>query len=132
MTYEHWIKEHSLKHKKIVEKLHYLNDDDLIEYFDFDNMVKHEKEFCLLYKDNKKCHDIENLNCYLCACPHFRLSKEKSTCSINSIFGGQFKSNDGFVHQDCSSCIIPHSKQYIKKHFTRNWEYIMKDVKENK
>ena len=44
--------------------------DEVIEYFKFENMVKNEPDFCPLYKDNKKCHDMEDLNCYLCACPN--------------------------------------------------------------
>ncbi len=39
-------------------------------------MVEKENDFCLLYKDNKKCHDYEDLNCYLCACPYFRFDDE--------------------------------------------------------
>jgi len=128
MSYQKWIKEHSIKHEKIMKKLSHLNDNEIIKYFDFENMVKNETDFCPLYKEPKKCHDIDELNCYLCACPNFRLSEVKSTCSINSKDGGSIQSKDGFIHQDCSKCSIPHSKSYVKKYFNRDWNIIMKDV----
>ena len=132
MTYEEWIEQHAKKHKALVTKLHYLSDEELIEYFDFENMVKNEPEFCPLYKDNTKCHDIEKLNCYFCACPHFRLETHKSYCAINSKDGGFFEAPDGFIHQDCSKCFIPHGVEYIKNRFDRDWLNAMKDVKTKK
>ena len=57
-----------------------------------------------------------------------RLEKEKSTCSIPSKDGRFSVSDDGFVHQDCTSCHIPHDDKYIKNHFSRSWEYVMKNV----
>ena len=129
MSYISWINQHALKHKKLVKKLSHLSDAEMIDYFDFDNMVKNEADFCPLYKDNKKCHDIKELNCYLCACPNFRLSETKSTCNINSKDGGSIVSKkDAFIHQDCSKCSVPHKKDYVKKYFNRDWSFIMKDV----
>ncbi len=75
MTYISWIENHSKKHQKLVQKLYSLSENELIEYFLYENMQKNEPDFCLLYKENKKCHDMKNLNCYLCACPEFRSSK---------------------------------------------------------
>jgi hypothetical protein len=137
MTYGEWVTEHAKKHKKILEKLKNKSDDEVIEYFLYENMKKNEKDFCLLYKDNKKCHDIEKLNCYLCACPHFRFKDDigfekrddktvYSFCSINSKKGKLFESKDA-IHQDCSLCVIPHKKSYILKVFSRDWSAIMKE-----
>lgn len=128
MSYITWIKKHALKHAQIVKKLEHLSDDEIIKYFVFDNMVKNEQDFCPLYKDNKKCHDMETLNCYLCACPLFRLNNQKSYCEINSKFGSEIIAKDGFIHQNCSNCNIPHKTSYIKKNFSRDWNKIMKDV----
>lgn len=125
MTYESWHEEHAKKHKRLVEKLSHLSDDEIISYFDFDNMVEKEATFCLLYAEKKKCHDTDKLNCYLCACPHFRVGEYSSSCDINSKHGGTMTSPDGFVHQDCSGCVVPHSVKYIKKNFSRNWKEIM-------
>ena len=111
-----------------MDKLTHLSDDEVIKYFRFENMVLKELDFCPLYKDNKKCHKIEDLNCYLCACPNFRVSKDKSDCDIQSINGGKIVAKDGYVHQDCSRCSVPHKELYIKGKFKRDWSEIMKDA----
>jgi Zn-finger protein len=126
MSYESWHKEHSAKHKTIVNKLSHLSDNEIITYFDFENMKIKEKDFCILYTKNKKCHDIENLNCYLCACPNFRIGKNSSSCDIDSKYGEIINGKDGFIHQDCSKCLVPHDIDYIKKNFDRDWSNIMK------
>lgn len=141
MTYNSWFKSHGLKHKNIMKKLEHLSDADVIKYFRFENMVENEPDFCFLYKDNKKCHDMEELNCYLCACPNFRFNDEGvskkgsqilySTCSIDSKDGAQFVYDDA-IHQDCSGCTVPHHEAYIKKYFSRDWFEIMRKVKQNK
>lgn len=138
MTYNEWFDTHGKKHALIMDKLKELNDDEVIEYFNFSNMVKKEPDFCPLYKDNKKCHEYEDLNCYLCACPNFRFNNEGikevenktlfSYCGIDSKDGAQFVGED-YIHQNCSGCLVPHKEVYIKKHFNRNWFEIMSKVK---
>lgn len=140
MNYIEWFEAHGEKHKSIMKKLEALSDDEVIAYFRFENMVEKEPDFCYLYKEHKKCHEMEDLNCYLCACPHFRfddkgLSKEEdkvlySRCSIASKEGAQFVSDEA-IHQDCSGCTVPHHEDYIKKHFSRDWFSIMRKVKLN-
>ncbi len=137
MSYKSWFINHGKKHKEIVDRLEHLSDNELIDYFKFENMVEKEIDFCPLYAKNKKCHNIEDLNCYLCACPNFRFNDNGfkkienrtlfSRCNINSKDGTQFKSETA-IHQNCSGCNIPHSKSYIKKHFSRDWFKIMKNV----
>ncbi len=137
MSYKSWFIKHGKKHKEIVDRLEHLNDNELIDYFQFENMVEKEIDFCPLYAKNKKCHNIENLNCYLCACPNFRFNDNGfkkiedrtlfSKCNINSKDGTQFK-NDTAIHQNCSGCSVPHNKSYIKKYFSRDWFEIMKNV----
>ena len=141
MSYCSWFEAHGQKHKQIMKRLVSLSDEDVIKYFRFENMVKKEPDFCLLYKENKKCHEMEIFNCYLCACPNFRFNDEGfskegsqvlySTCSIDSKDGAQFVSEDA-VHQDCSGCTVPHHEAYIKKHFSRDWFDIMRNVKQKK
>jgi len=138
MNYLEWFETHSQKHAKILKKLTTLSEDEVVEYFRFENMVKNELDFCLLYATNTRCHDIKELNCYLCACPHFRFNdkgfkkiedkKLLSFCSVNSKNGSQFITKD-VIHQDCSNCLIPHKKNYIQKVFKRDWVEIMKEVK---
>ncbi len=128
MSYKSWIESHGKKHKDIVVKLSHLSDNEIIEYFRFENMKEREPDFCPLYKDNTKCHDIENLNCYLCACPNFKVSKDKSYCDIKSVDGSSIVAKDGYVHQDCSKCIVPHKEKYIQEYFDRDWINIMKNT----
>ena len=139
MTYEEWFLKQGELHRNVMKKLTNKSIDEIIEYFKFENMVKNEPDFCPLYKDNKKCHDMENLNCYLCACPNFRFKDEGfsktedgktlySVCSINSKDGDQYIGED-YIHQNCSGCVVPHRAKYIKNHFNTNWFEVMKDVR---
>ena len=137
MSYSSWFQAHGEKHKAIMDKLTHLSDDEVIAYFRFENMVEKEPEFCPLYKENKKCHNIEKLNCYLCACPNFRFNDEGfkqienktlySTCNIASQDGSQYISDDA-IHQNCAGCLVPHHETYIKKVFKRDWFEIMSKV----
>ncbi len=139
MTYDEWFIQQGNLHANVMKKLEDRSVDEVIEYFKFENMVKNEPDFCPLYKDNKKCHDMEDLNCYLCACPNFRFKGDGfektedgktlfSVCSIKSRDGSQFIGDD-YIHQNCSGCIVPHRAKYIKKHFNRSWFEVMKDVR---
>ena len=139
MSYASWFERHAKRHKKIVDKLleNNLSEVEIVEYFDFDNMVKKEPNFCPLYKDNRKCHDNKELNCYFCACPNFRFKDSGfqviknqtlfSYCSIDSKDGAQYKSKNS-IHQNCVGCFVPHSEAYIKKYFSRNWFEAMQNV----
>jgi len=142
MSYSSWFHEHAQKHKKIVDKLlaKEFTQEQIIDYFDFENMVENERDFCPLYAEHKKCHDMESLNCYACACPNFRFSddgferrvvegEEKivySFCSIESKDGRVGVYGDK-IHQDCSKCQVPHHKSYIEKNFRYNWKDMMKN-----
>lgn len=139
MTYEEWFLKQGELHANVMKKLINKTNEEVIEYFKFENMVKNEPDFCPLYKQIKKCHEMEDLNCYLCACPNFRFDDngfEKtsdgktlySICSINSKEGSQYI-GENYIHQNCSDCVIPHKKKYIKKNFNRNWFEVMKDVR---
>jgi len=136
LGYIDWFEKHYKKHKKIVDKLLQQNytKEMIIDYFDYDNMVKKEIDFCPLYKDNKKCHNMQELNCYLCACPNFRFNDNGikkvddvtlfSICNINSKDGKQSRYGEK-IHQNCIDCTIPHHKKYISEHFHYDWKTIM-------
>ena len=138
MTYLSWFEKHAQKHKKIIDKLLTQNftKEQIIDYFEFDNMVKNEKDFCLLYTEAKKCHDTPYLNCYFCACPYFRFAdtgikkvEEKtlySLCAIDAKDGKTGIYGDA-MHQDCSACLVPHTKQYVTKKFDLNWKNAMRE-----
>jgi hypothetical protein len=137
MSYQQWFEQHATKHHRIVKKLRAKNytQSQIIDYFDFENMLKEERDFCPLYAKSKKCHDMDKLNCYLCACPNFRFKDngiqkvdEKtlySFCDIDSKDGVQGVYGDA-IHQDCSQCGVPHHRAYVEKHFDLDWKKIMK------
>lgn len=131
MTYQHWFDQHASKHQKLVKKLldNGFSKDWIIDYFEWENLVEAEPDFCPLFADKKRCHDMENLNCYLCACPNFRFNDNapvlKSYCSIDSKDGAQM-TFEGITHQDCSNCTVPHHRDYIEKKFDLDWKTIMK------
>jgi Zn-finger protein len=137
MGYLEWFVSHAKKHGEIVERLSHLSDDEVIKYFRYENMRESEPQFCPLYAKGKKCHDMENLNCYLCACPYFRFDDEglsvddrgrrvKSLCSIESKNSSTVEYSD-IVHLDCSLCNLPHREGFIKKHFSRDWFEVMRN-----
>jgi hypothetical protein len=141
MGYTQWMQQHADKHAKIINKLLQNNytQEEIIAYFDFENMKEKEVDFCPLYAKNKKCHEIQELNCYLCACPNFRFhdngirKKENkiqySYCSIDSKDGKEGVYGEK-IHQDCTGCSIPHTKTYVKQHFDLNWKNIMSNCQE--
>jgi Zn-finger protein len=136
VTYFKWYETHSKKHSELIQKLlkKGLTKYEIIDYFNYKNLSKAEPNFCILFKNSQKCHDIEELNCFLCGCPNFRFyfknssSKIVSFCSIDSSMGDKFIDKNGNTHQDCSKCELPHLKKYIVKNFDINWQNIMKDV----
>lgn len=138
MSYISWFNDHADKHKKIIDKLlkRGFSQREIIDYFDFENMCKEESDFCPLYAEHKKCHEMESLNCYLCACPNFRFNdagfalvdtKTKySYCSIDSKDGAVGIYGDA-IHQDCSKCSVPHHRAYVLKHFDLDWRECMSE-----
>ncbi len=125
--YLSWFHNHANKHQAIVNTV---PKEKLIEYFRWENISQSDVDFCPLFQEKKKCHDMEHLNCYLCACPYFRFDDHapqiKSWCSIDAKEGKIFE-HEGIIHQDCSNCLIPHKEGFIKKHFDTSWRKIMQD-----
>lgn len=136
MTYREWFDAHARRHEAVVAKLLDRGYDStrIIAYFDFDNMVEAEPDFCPLYAQRKKCHAMETLNCYLCACPHFRFNDAGvgteegktrfSSCDIHAR-GGQPAVYGDMIHHDCTHCTLPHETAFILQHFDTAWKRIM-------
>ena len=132
MTYIEWKELHAKAKSNIISKHNLNNVKDIIKYFDYDNMVVNESNFCPLYKDNIKCHNIDNLNCYYCGCPYFIINENPktvgkttivSTCMINSKYKSEYYENpDGNnvvrIHCDCSNCYVPHTTKFATKYLT--------------
>lgn len=137
MGYSDWFQKHGEKHKAIIQKLKKagLSKQEIIAYFEFDNMRQKEPGFCPLYARNTRCHEMENLNCFLCGCPFFRfkdsgLSEKEglsvfSHCSIHAKKGREHVGKKG-IHHDCSQCLIPHKAHFIGLYFDEEWGNIMR------
>ncbi len=134
MSYRAWFQQHGQKHAAILARLTERSDEEVIGYFAYDNMVIHEPDFCPLYAEGKRCHPMKNLNCYLCACPHFRFDDHglkhadgitiKSMCAIDAA-GGEPLEHDGVIHHNCTGCLLPHRVAFIRRHFQRDWFRVM-------
>ncbi|MBU3906947.1 MAG: hypothetical protein KKA64_01720 [Nanoarchaeota archaeon] len=68
------------------------------------------------------CHpEVENLNCFLCACPNYESDKLAGGCKINSQKGRvHFHPNlpEGRIW-DCSDCNINHTPDEIRRYLTK-------------
>jgi len=139
MTYTDW---HNMQQSKVSKIVSRLPKDEVIDYFNWDNMVKYEPDFCPLYKTKSKCHELEDLNCLFCACPHFRHSdrtplfyngavKVMSICSLGSKKASLFVV-DNTGHCNCSDCVVPHKNvkvlwsKFKPQNFSHNMSLIEK------
>jgi len=135
MTYTQWFDSHSQKHKTILNSINHKIKDKIIEYFRYENMSLKHNDLCLLYSTNTKCHDMEDLNCYMCGCPYFRFDDKGLDRSENKIvysictkgLGSVFESELA-IHHDCSSCEVPHHKKFINDNFDIDWARMMNAV----
>lgn len=134
MSYSDWFNAHAKKHASIMKTLANLSKEQVIDYFQFDNLQQKESNFCPLFATNTKCHTMKKLNCYFCACPYFRFNDGaiedasgnviKSWCHINAREAKQFVDGN-VIHLDCSECFIAHQHGVIQKQFKRNWLDVM-------
>lgn len=121
MTYKEWEEDFETKRYMILLELQDKTDKEIYEYFMYDNMRLKHPDHCGLYIHGIKCHKDDNLNCFNCGCPDFKVLEPPvkltngcsvySTCSIASRFVDNFQGDDSKeIHCDCSKCVIPHSK----------------------
>lgn len=82
---------------------------EIIDSWDFDLRKKTNPNGCLCYQEDKKCHDIENLNCFFCYCPNYDRTINEGGCKINNPKGKYIDGKDGKIW-DCSNCDFPHVK----------------------
>jgi len=139
MSYREWYQAFAHKHAEIMESMKGWSVEEVLEAFEYEQMRRKYPDFCPLYARGEKCHDLEDLNCYLCGCPHFRYCDEGidtvggkirySLCTINAKEGKLFETEES-IHQDCSACPLPHLTGFIKKHFQREWSQIMAECEQ--
>lgn len=125
------------KRNLILIKYKNLPIDKIIEKFTFKVMGEENKDFCALLAHNKACHemDTEDLNCYSCMCPNYKLEigfdKEQNFykigfCSANSRFSfyklTHTKEEDpkNYLILNCINCNMPHNKVFIKRQLEKD------------
>lgn len=91
----------------------------LIEEWDFEKRKGTHPEECICYTQNKKCHNIENLNCLFCYCPNYDMSVKEGTCRISSVKVKYVDKHEKKI-LDCTDCDFPHKKENIKKILIEN------------
>jgi len=133
MTYEEWYADNYKKKQEILERLQGKSPREIVDYFDYDNMILREPDYCPLYKDKMKCHNMDDLNCFFCACPYFlygnnnnpiEIDRDNNTeimskCSIKSKFKDVFTYIQDDTKKkacDCSGCYIPHKKEFVYRY----------------
>lgn len=91
-------------------------EEENINEWDYNKRSKTHPKECPCYKD-KPCHNKGDINCLLCFCPEYDLSKEEGGCLR--------KGNGKYIQHptlaagkiwDCSGCDWPHKKDNIKKY----------------
>jgi len=92
--------------------------DILLKEFAFDNRKKKYSKECPCY-DMQPCHNIKNLNCFLCYCPFYKNDSPEGGCSIENPLGkGKWFYRVGHEISnkiwDCSDCTYPHKEENIK------------------
>ncbi len=137
MGYMQWYEEFAAKHRAIVERLKDKSREEILAYFDYENMRVKHPDFCPLYAQGVKCHEMEGLNCYFCGCPAFRFcdtgldkiggKTRYSLCAVASRWSTAVESATA-IHQDCSHCPLPHRVGFIRRHFDRDWKRTMAEV----
>jgi Zn-finger protein len=101
---------HEFAKKLIEERI-----DKLISEWNFEVRKKYHPKECTCYSQDKKCHNIKDLNCLFCLCPHYYLNVEEGGCKINSSKGKFIDTPNGKIW-DCSDCYFLHKPENIKKY----------------
>ena len=124
---QQWEQEHR---KKILEELRQAGIDfceenipRIIEETSFRVRSKKHPNECPYYLKTppSPCHNIKDLNCFLCACPEYISERLSGGCRLNSRLGKfTYHQNlpEGKVW-DCSECKNNHSPASIKRYLTK-------------
>jgi len=84
--------------------------EEIIDEWDFEIRKKLNPHGCICYEQDKKCHSVEDLNCFFCYCPNYDRTVKEGACKINSPNAKYINGSDGKI-LDCSDCTFPHIKK---------------------
>lgn len=84
--------------------------EEVIDTYNYDNQKEINPNGCELYPINKKCHNMEELNCFFCLCPKYDRTVKEGRCKIDSP-NGKYIDNHQCKILDCSDCNFPHIRE---------------------
>lgn len=87
-------------------------EEENIDSWNFEERRKSHPKECPCYTQGP-CHQGK-INCLLCFCPEYDLSKEEGGCKRGG--EGKWFYHNGKKIWDCSDCSWPHQRDNIKKH----------------
>jgi len=97
----------------------------IVKFMSFAERSKREpvsEDDRICYQSEKQCHNIPNLNCFVCACPNYESEDEVGGCRLASSKGKYIKTtitSDRMIW-DCSDCGYGHSPNYVELFLTSN------------
>ncbi|MDD5192421.1 MAG: cysteine-rich small domain-containing protein [Candidatus Nanoarchaeia archaeon] len=98
----------------------------IIRKTDFKIRSKEHPEKCKCYQTQIPCHDLENLNCFLCGCPEYLSESPTGGCNLNSNLGEYIpydKSPEGKLWA-CDGCTYPHHPENVEKYLKANMKQL--------
>ena len=119
MKHSEW----NIKHKALIASIvlthQFKTVEDEVEYFQYDNMIRTDPDFCPLYKSKQICHPMKELNCRCCACPHFSYNQDETrfSCKARGILSSPEAS---FL--PCNTCTIPHTQKFVTTYLKGTYE----------
>jgi len=94
----------------------------IIQATSFQERSKRNPNECPYYEKNHPCHNIENLNCLLCACPNYQSDSLEGGCKANSP-QGKYHYHENLPKGkvgDCSDCQRNHTPQEVQTWLEEN------------
>jgi len=91
--------------------------DKIVSEHRFEVRSKKNPDECPCYTSGV-CHDMPDLNCFLCYCPNYDTETAVGGCKINHP-DGKWYYNELLPDKkifDCSDCTYPHSEVMVKKY----------------
>ena len=103
----------------------------IVAEFSYKTRKQKFPDACICYLQDKPCHDMENLNCFLCYCPFYDRSKEEGGCLKNSKDGEWFYSKKLYAGKvwDCSNCTITHEDTFVFDFLEKSMNLSQKQIK---
>jgi len=93
----------------------------IIKEYNYETRSTNHPAECMCYKQKIPCHDMDNLNCFLCYCPNYDTDNQEGGCLIDNPNGKwtYSKKLPSKKIWDCSNCEYPHLENNVKTHLNK-------------